>query len=217
MNTKSSSETELVGVDNLLPTVLWTKYFIKAQGYNVEHSIIHQDNEFTLRMLINGKKSCTPQSKHIRAKKIGKRLLRQRRQYINATIHMELTLGVDSLNNLNWFIDSAHQVHEDCKWHTGEELTLGQGAVISKSSGQKMNTKSSSETELVGVDNLLPTVLWTKYFIKAQGYNVEHSIIHQDNEFTLRMLINGKKSCTPQSKHIRAKKIGKILLRQRRI
>ena len=36
-------------------------------------------------------------------------------------------------------------------------------------------------------------------------YNVEHNIIHQDNESTLRMLINGKKSYTPRSKHIKAK------------
>ena len=112
---------------------------------------------------------------------------------------------MDSLNILDWFIDSAHQVHEDCKGHTCGALALGQGAVISKSSGQKMmNTKSSSETELVGVDDLLPTVLWTKYFIEAQGYNVEHNIIHQDNESTLKMLINGKKSCTLRSKHIKA-------------
>ena len=115
-------------------------------------------------------------------------------QYIKATIHMKLTLGVDSLSVLNWYIDAAHQVHEDCRGHTGGALTLGQGAVISKSSGQKMNTKSSSESELVGVDDLLPTVLLTKYFIEAQGYNVEHNIIHQDNKSTLRMLINGKKS-----------------------
>ena len=137
-------------------------------------------------------------------------------QYIKATIHMTLTLGEDSLNILNLFIDSAYQVHEDCKGHTGGALTLGQGAVISKSSGQKMNTKSSSETELVGVDDLLPAVLWTKYFIEAQGYNVEHNIIHKDNESTLRMLINGKKSCTPGSKHIKAKSFGKRLSRQRR-
>ena len=82
---------------------------------------------------------------------------------------MKLTLGVDSLNILNWFIDFVYQVHKDCKGHNGGALTLGQGTIISKSSGQKMNTKSSSETELVGVDDLLPTVLWTKYFIEVQG------------------------------------------------
>ena len=85
-------------------------------------------------------------------------------------MHMKLTLGVDSLNILNWCIDSAHQVHKNCKGNTGGALTLGQEAVISKSSGQKMNTNSSSETELVGVDDLLPTVLWKKCFIEAQEY-----------------------------------------------
>ena len=67
-----------------------------------------------------------------------------------------------------------------------------------------MNAKSSSESELVGVDDLISTVLWMKYFIEAQGYNVEHNIIHQDIKSTLRKLINGKKSCTPRSKHIKA-------------
>ena len=90
--------------------------------------------------------------------------------------------------------------------HFKKPHTFGLYSIINKSSGQKMNTKSSSESELVGADDLLPTVLWTKYFIEAQGYNVEHNIIHQDNESTLRMLINGKKSCTPRSKHIKAKK-----------
>ena len=87
---------------------------------------------------------------------------------------MKLTLGVDSLNILNWFIDSAHQVHEDCKGYTGGALTLGQGAAISKSSGQNMITKGSSEIELVDVDDILPTVLWTTSFIEAQGYDVEY-------------------------------------------
>ena len=86
---------------------------------------------------------------------------------------------------------------------------MGQGAVISKSSGQKMNTKNSSESELVGVDDLLPTVLRTKYFIEAQGYNAEHNIMYQDNESMLKMLINGKKSCTPRSKHIKANFLAK--------
>ena len=124
--------------------------------------------------------------------------------YIKATIHMKLTLDADSLSILNWFIDSAHQVHEDCKDHTGGALSLSKREVISKSSGQKINTKSSSKTELVGVDDLLPTVLWTIYYIEVRGCNVGHNIIHQDNESTLRMLINGKKLCTPRTKYIKA-------------
>ena len=104
---------------------------------------------------------------------------------------------------LNRFIDSAHQVHADCKGHTDGALILGKRVVLSKLAGQKINTKSSSGTELVGVADLLPTVLWTKYFIEALGNNIEHNIIHQDNESTLRMLINDKKRCTPRTNHIK--------------
>ena len=56
----------------------------------------------------------------------------------------------------------------------------------------------AEESGLVRVDDRVPalTISWTKYFIAAQGYNIEHNIIHQDNEPTLRLLINGKKCAT---------------------
>jgi hypothetical protein len=40
------------------------------------------------------------------------------------------------------------------------------------SSKQKMNTHSSTKAELVGVNDMIAKVLWTLYFLKAQGYNV---------------------------------------------
>ena len=33
---------------------------------------------------------------------------------------------------------------------------------------QKINTKSSTETELIGVDEALPQMLWTKSFLKEE-------------------------------------------------
>ena len=45
-------------------------------------------------------------------------------EYLNGTKHMKLTLEVDNLSTLNWFIDASHQVHDDCKGHTGGALTL---------------------------------------------------------------------------------------------
>ena len=126
-------------------------------------------------------------------------------QYLKSTLHMKLTLEVDDLRTMNWFVDSAHQVHDDCKGHTGGSLTFGKGAVMSGSKGQKINTKSSSECELVGVDDFLPTILWAQYFMEEQGYEIKRNTIHQDNESTLRLLVNGKRSSTPRTKHIRAK------------
>ena len=53
----------------------------------------------------------------------------------------------------------------------------GRVAVYSSSSKQKINTKKSTETELVRESNALPQVLWTQYLIENWGYNIK------DNEF----------------------------------
>ena len=82
---------------------------------------------------------------------------------------------------------------------------MGKGAILSGSLGQKSNTKSSTETEIIGVDQYLPTVLWSKYFIEEQGYTIENTIIHQDNESTIRLLVNGRLSGSKRTKHIKAK------------
>ena len=84
-------------------------------------------------------------------------------------------------------------------------MTMGKGAILSGSLGQKSNTKSSTETEIIGVDQYLPTVLWSKYFIEEQGYTIENTIIHQDNESTIRLLVNGRLSGSKRTKHIKAK------------
>ena len=34
---------------------------------------------------------------------------------------------------------------------------------------QKLNTCSSTDTELVGADEFMPEICWTRYFFKAQG------------------------------------------------
>ena len=109
------------------------------------------------------------------------------------------------MGELHWLIDSSHQCHDDCKGQSGAGMTMGKGAILSGSAGQKCNTKSSTETEIVGVGQYLPTVLWSKYFIEAQGYTIEHTIIHQDNESTIRLLVNGPLSSSKRTKHIKAK------------
>ena len=47
---------------------------------------------------------------------------------------------------------------------------MGKGTLINMSRKQKINTKSSTTAELVGVDNAIIMVLWTKLFLEAQGY-----------------------------------------------
>jgi hypothetical protein len=64
--------------------------------------------------------------------------------------------------------------------HTGGAMSMGTGAVYSTLKKHKLNTKSSTEAELVGADDVLPQALWTKYFMEAQGYGIT-TILNQDN------------------------------------
>ena len=111
-------------------------------------------------------------------------------QYLKATLYLKLRLTVDNLMSAQWLIDGSHGVHWDCKGQTGAGMSLGKGAIISFSRKQKTNTRSSTESELVGVDDAIPTVLWSLYFIRAQGYDMSHATIYQDNksEYCLRRM-----------------------------
>ena len=51
------------------------------------------------------------------------------------------------------------------KTHSGAMIYMGQGAAISGSNKQKLNTKSSTKSELVGVDDYMPMIIWVKYFL----------------------------------------------------
>ena len=70
----------------------------------------------------------------------------------------------------------------DLKGHTGMMMSLGRGAVMSFSRGQKLNVRSSTECELVGINDAIPPIMWGKYFIEAQGWTVDHNILYQDNK-----------------------------------
>jgi hypothetical protein len=59
-------------------------------------------------------------------------------------------------------------------------MMLGLGFQISSFSKQKLNTCSSTESKLVGVDNMMSWIIWLRNFLKAQGYVVDN-ILHQDN------------------------------------
>ena len=86
--------------------------------------------------------------------------------------------------------------------HTGGAMTLGWGTIHTKSTKQKLNTKSSTEAELVGMSDYVPYNIWMVNFMKEQGYSLSKNIIMQDNQSAIRMEKNGRNSCTGNSRHI---------------
>ena len=57
----------------------------------------------------------------------------------------------------------------------------------------------------MGVDDAMPSVLWALYFIQAQGYNMVHALVYQDNESAILLERNGKMSSSKRTKHIKIK------------
>jgi hypothetical protein len=131
--------------------------------------------------------------------------LKQVLWYLNGTKRLQLTISVNNLSILKWYVDGSHDVHWDCKGHAGTMFTLGKGAVSSYSRKLKLNTQSSTETELVGVDMYMPKILWSQYFMNSQGYDTEIIELYQDNKSAESLMKNGRFLSGKRTKHIKAK------------
>ncbi len=69
--------------------------------------------------------------------------------------------------------------------HPGGGLTMGRGFPIVASWKQKLNMKSLTESKLVGVGDMMPIMLWTRYFLLSQGYGIVENLMLQDNKSSI--------------------------------
>ena len=123
-------------------------------------------------------------------------------KYLNGTRNERVTLSADSLHVIKWYVDASFAVHPDFKSHTGATMTMGRGAIQSISRKQKLNTRSSTEAELVAVDDASVMILWTKLFLEEQGYDIDKNILYQDNKSAILLETNGKKSSGKRTRAI---------------
>ena len=98
-------------------------------------------------------------------------------RYLLHTLHMCLILGKDDTDIVHWWIDAPYAVHPDMRGHTGATMSLGNGSVFSGLWKQKLVTRSSTESEVVGVFDVLSHILWTKKFLEDQGVRGKQSYI----------------------------------------
>ena len=115
-------------------------------------------------------------------------------KFLHQTAQDKLIINVDDLRVLKWWVDASFAVHPDFRSHTGAVMSFGRGAPITISSKQKLNTRSSTDAELVGVDDAMALVLWTKLFLEAQGVDVQDNVVYQDNKSAIILEEKGKAS-----------------------
>jgi len=78
-------------------------------------------------------------------------------------------------------------------------MSLGKGCTYTASNKQKLNRKSSTEAELVAIDDAMGQILWTRHFLAAQGISVPTTTIYQDNKSTLLLSENGRLSSSKRT------------------
>lgn len=128
--------------------------------------------------------------------------LRRVVQYLRSTREMPLTLEADESRIVKWWVDSSFAVHQDMRSHSGGAMSLGGGVAFGGSTKQKINTRSSTEAELVAANDFMPQILWTRYFLQAQGYEVSDNVLFQDNQSAMLLETHGRGSSSKRTRHI---------------
>ncbi len=113
-----------------------------------------------------------------------------------------LILSTNGSGGLMSYVNASFAVHPNMPSHTGGGLTRGRGFPIVSSTKQKLNTRSSTESELVGVDNMMSIIVWSCYFLMAQGYGVTQNLLLQDKKSSMLLEKNGNASSGKRTWHI---------------
>jgi hypothetical protein len=123
-------------------------------------------------------------------------------EYLRGDRDRPLILGADNEGMLMWYVDALFAVNSNMHRHAGDGMTIGRDFPISVSTKQKLNTMSSTESELGGIDNMMPIILWTNYFLLSQGYGVIENLLLQDNKSFILLERNVKASSGKRTRHI---------------
>ena len=99
------------------------------------------------------------------------------------------------------YSDASHACHSDGTSRTGIIVMMGGGPIATASSKQKLVTRSSAEAELIGICDGATLGLHIRAFLEHQGHSIGPTILHEDNESTIKMVLAGKPT-TKQSRHI---------------
>jgi hypothetical protein len=89
------------------------------------------------------------------------------------------------------YIDAAFGCHNDSKGHTGMVVMVAGAMVACASSKQKIVTKDSTESELVGLSDKFIDLIECNDFMRGQGYDNGPPLVYQDNQSTISLVTKG--------------------------
>jgi hypothetical protein len=96
--------------------------------------------------------------------------LAQGLKYLRATWDLPLTLEVDNLQIIKWWIDASYVVHPDIKSYICGIMSLVRGAIYATSAKQQLNTK------------VPPSQNWLVWLIFCHKFCGHVLVRHKDTE-----------------------------------
>ena len=73
--------------------------------------------------------------------------------------------------------------------------------IVADSTKQKVNGRSSVESEFIGVNDRISRIFWTRQFLEFQGFKVKVNIIYQNNTSKMKLQKNGKAISVKRTRH----------------
>jgi hypothetical protein len=111
--------------------------------------------------------------------------------YVSNTQHYSLQFSKSASMIPTIYADSSHLLHQDARGHGGIILSLGSGPIMTKSYKLKLNTRSSTESELVVLEASTSYAKWWHLLLSELQILKEPSIkVYQDNLSAIRMVEN---------------------------
>jgi hypothetical protein len=97
---------------------------------------------------------------------IDKSKLARLEEYLAATVDNKLIMQIFAS------VDASYSIHFDSKGHTGVLISLGKNGctVMEKSVEQKLVARSSTESELIALDDGLCFILWCRKLMDELGF-----------------------------------------------
>ena len=143
--------------------------------------------------------------------------LRRLVSYLESTKEMAFMMAPRGIY-LEMYIDASHAVHRtDGRSHTGIVLTLGGAPFYCSSSRQELNTRSSTESEIVAMSSASSMIQWARQFMQEQGFkDILPAHCWEDNESALKLWEKGY-STAKETKHIETRYFYMTDLSRRRI
>jgi hypothetical protein len=124
--------------------------------------------------------------------------------YVKGTKNKALFFKANVKPTLEIFADAAHMLHKDAKGHGGIIGTLGSAPIFSKSFKFKLVTRSSTESEMISLEESVTFALWLTTLLKDFEFRTILPVtIHQDNLSTIGIVMNG--GSFNRSKHMISK------------